>query len=99
MDEYLVEQALPAELAALLNARAGDGWMLVTIESVVTEWHCAPNRHGHERREAQKIMQTAVFSRPALSASERPRTKSTGVLAASVLERLRNYEFRGRPPS
>lgn len=71
MPEYLVEHALPAELATLLNYRAIEGWTLVSVESVVTQWHCATTRQGYERREAEKIMQTAVFSRVADSASGR----------------------------
>lgn len=52
MADYLVEHALPAELSALVNARAGNGWTLVSVESVVTEWHCVTSHHGYERREA-----------------------------------------------
>lgn len=98
MAHYLVEHALPAELSALVNARAGDGWTLVSVESVVTEWHCVTSRHGYERREAMKIMQTVVFSRvpeaePATAGP--PRT----VITPGVRERLRSGGSGVRPPS
>lgn len=63
LGDYLVEHALPAELAGLLTLRAREGWTVVSVESIVTEWRCSTNSHGYERREAMKIMQTAVLQR------------------------------------
>ncbi len=48
LGDYLVEHALPAELAGLLTLRAREGWTVVSVESIVTEWRCSTNSHGYE---------------------------------------------------